>query len=136
MSYQREWLIEDQLCYIEFYDEVTLADLSAILHDHTKWLAESSSNNPLHYIINTTGMLTYPRNIFAINHVVKSKLPQTGWILMIMDDYHVQYIGNIFAKKLHLRVKMVSSVSNGYEFLKAINEILPIEHTRISSTGR
>lgn len=120
MSFERRWLLKDRVFYVQFTDTITLDDVKQLSSIHEALIMENEVESPLHYIIDATKAVSYPRDIRSINRHISGRMAGTGWMLIISNDYFIGHLANVFAGLFHFNVKMCSSLKDAYLFLQSI----------------
>ncbi|MEM9954300.1 MAG: hypothetical protein AAF846_22005 [Chloroflexota bacterium] len=123
MSYEKQWLLENRVCYVKFGHHITLEDVTTISGEHHEWYLQNQSTKRVHYLMDMSRVETYPRNVFEINRAFIGTFMQVDWIILVTQDYFVTYLGNIFATKFGFKIKSASSVTEAYRYLQMADGI-------------
>jgi len=126
MSFERRWLLKDRVCYIQFTATIALADVKELSSRHQALSVANERRNPIHYIVDTTKVIDYPRDIRSINRQLAGRITGIGWMLMITNDYFIEHLCNVFAQLFHFNVRMSSSLKDAYRFLQSIDEVVSL----------
>ncbi len=123
MPFRRQWLLEERVLFVQFYDEISAVDIANVTDAHEEWLASTASTHLIHYIVDLRQVTHYPRHISQIQTNLHTRMRDTDWMLFVTDDFFVKYIGDVFSKLLNYRFRHYSSVIEAYRFLQEIEEI-------------
>lgn len=123
MPFRRQWLLEDRVLFVQFYDEISAVDIANVTDAHEEWLASTVRSQLIHYIVDLRQVTHYPRHISQIQTNLHTRMRDTDWMLFVTDDFFVKYIGDVFSKLLNYRFRHYSSVIEAYRFLQEIEEI-------------
>lgn len=117
------WLLKNRVRLVQFTDALTLADIKAFSEAHTQWLAEVQHDANIHYIIDFSQISTYPRSIVELQRAIGGKLLNTGWIVLITEDFFLRHLLRLFGRLLNFETKVSPSVKDAYLFLQEVDEI-------------
>lgn len=128
MAYHKIWLAKDHIEYIRFSGVVTLEDVALVSAQHEDWLQSGHHHANIHYVIDTTDVISYPRNVLQIKSSLASRMQRVGWVLLITDDFFIKHLANFFGTWLNFNVETVPDVVAAYHFLQEKGEVPLHDH--------
>ncbi len=114
------WYVKDRVLYNYYGKVVTLEDLSRQAEIDIQ-MAEQSSAERIHYIIDAREVQSYPVSILSINNALKDLLrhPKTGFVIVLANHNRLlRTLAQIIPQVFGVQVKVFAQLTEALEFIR------------------
>jgi hypothetical protein len=126
MGMTTQWLFKGTVIYTRFFDEISLQDIAESGLQHMMLLNEMPSARRVNFIVDTSTLEHYPRNLKALRNALNPAVfARTDWLILITEDYFHKHIAQIFARLFEIRFHVSLNLSDAYLFLQDRRSVPP-----------
>ena len=114
------WLIPGEVIYQRWWGVCTLDDVRYINDTALEMMAQYPDRPLIHHVANGTGQEKVEGGLSQIRHTFTTlDHPQTGWILLIVDQILLRFVVNIALQiGVKSRIRFMDNVDEWQPFLK------------------
>ncbi len=128
MSYSLNWHVEKRVLYLRLFNNISANEIIDCNQAALRYIREGTQ--PVHIVIDTLDITTYPNNLRWIIHMVQNNPTKAiGWRLVIADDHNLRVLLSTILSVLHVPIHSCQTVQEALDYLKQLDSP-PLAATR------